>query len=136
MRELAVADAVYWFPAAIAIGLAKISDSLLDTFLRRWRRGANLRSALFLRGFPSKTLEAEAELDAIARRARESEELREYVMATPAERLLDALPDTPAGRRLRDDLERYFARYGHQIYNLDFRRRRRWSKRRCRCSSR
>ena len=27
VRELAVADAVYWFPAAIAIGLAKISDS-------------------------------------------------------------------------------------------------------------
>jgi rifampicin phosphotransferase len=120
VRELAVADAVYWFPAAIAIGLAKISDSLLDTFLRRLALASNLRSALFLRGFPSKTLEAEAELDAIARRVRESEALREDVMATPAERLLDALPDTPAGRRLRDDLEHYFARYGHQIYNLDF----------------
>src|SRR5215207_8417303 len=120
VRELAVADAVYWFPAAIAIGLAKISDSLLDTFLRRLAPASNLRSALFLRGFPSKTLEAEAELDAIARRVRESEALREDVMATPAERLLDALPDTPAGRRLRDDLEHYFARYGHQIYNLDF----------------
>lgn len=120
VRELAVADAVYWFPAAIAIGLAKISDSLLDTFLRLLAPAWNLRSALFLRGFPSKTLEAEAELDAIARRARDSEELREYVVATPAERLRDALPDTPAGRRLRDDLEHYFARYGHQIYNLDF----------------
>jgi pyruvate,water dikinase len=120
VRELAVADAVYWFPAAIAIGMAKISDSMLDTFLRLMAPERNLRSALFLRGFPSKTLEAEAELDAIARRARESEELREYVFATPAEHLLDVLPDTPAGRRLRDDLEHYFARYGHQIYNLDF----------------
>ena len=120
VRELAVADAVYWFPAAIAIGLAKISDSLLDTFLRLLAPAVNLRSALFLRGFPSKTLAAEAELDRIARRVRESEALREDVMATPAERLLDALPDTPAVRRLRDDLEHYFARYGHQIYNLDF----------------
>ena len=120
VRELAVADAVYWFPAAIAIGMAKISDSILDTFLRLMAPERNLRSALFLRGFPSKTLEAEAELDAIARRARESEELREYVFATPAEHLLNVLPDTPAGRRLRDDLEHYFARYGHQIYNLDF----------------
>ena len=120
VRELAVADAVYWFPAAIAIGMAKISDAMLDAFLRLMAPAGNLRSALFLRGFPSKTLEAEAELDAIARRARESEALREYVIATPTERLLDALPDTPAGRRLRDDLEHYFARYGHQIYNLDF----------------
>jgi phosphohistidine swiveling domain-containing protein len=120
VRELAVADAVYWFPAAIAIGMAKISDALLDTFLRLIAPAQNLRSALFLRGFPAKTLEAEAELDAIARRARESEALRQYVVATPAERLLDTLPDTPAGRRLRDDLAHYFARYGHQIYNLDF----------------
>ena len=120
IRELAIADAVYWFAAAIAIGVAKVSDSVLDSFVR-WappRRGLN--SGLFLRGFPSKTLEADAELDAIARRVRESPELRDFVLATPAETLLDDAPPTPAGEALRADLERYFARYGHQIYNLDF----------------
>ncbi len=120
VRELAVADAVYWFPAAIAIGMAKISDALLDAGLRVLAPASNLRSAQFLRGFPSKTLEAEAELDTIARQVRESAELRDVVIATPAESLLDALPDTPGAQALRDDLDRYFARYGHQIYNLDF----------------
>lgn len=120
IRELAWADAVYWFAAAIAIGTAKVSDSILDAFLSLAAPDKHLHSDQFLRGFPSRTLEAEAELDAIARRVRESAALREYVLNTPAERLLQDIPDTADGHVLRDDLDRYFARYGHQIYNLDF----------------
>jgi phosphohistidine swiveling domain-containing protein len=120
VRELAWADARYWFPAAIAIGAAKVSDAILDGFLRLAAPERDLHSGLFLRGFPSKTLEAEAELDAIARWVRESAALRDLVSATPAESLLDALPDTPPAQTLCDDLDRYFAHYGHQIYNLDF----------------
>jgi phosphohistidine swiveling domain-containing protein len=120
IRELAIADAVYWFAAAIAIGVAKVSDSVFDSFVRWAAPGSGLNSGLFLRGFPSKTLEMEAELDAIARRVRQSAELRDYVIATPAAKLLEDLPPTPAGEALWADLERYFARYGHQIYNLDF----------------
>ncbi|MGH2615823.1 MAG: PEP/pyruvate-binding domain-containing protein, partial [Thermomicrobiales bacterium] len=120
VRELAWADARYWFAAAIAIGAAKVSDWILDSFLSMAAPGRELHSGLFLRGFPSKTLEAEAELDAIAQRVRASAELRDYVLTSPAEKLLDALPDTPDAEVLRKDLDRYFARHGHQIYNLDF----------------
>lgn len=120
VRDLAIADAVYWFSAAIAIGAAKVSDWVLDSVLRAIAPERGLQSGQFLRGFPSKTLEAEAELDAIARRMRASGELRDLVAVTPAERLLDALPATPEGDQARRDLDRYFARYGHQIYNLDF----------------
>jgi pyruvate,water dikinase len=120
VRELTTADAVYWFAAAIAIGTAKVSDWILDGTLQVLAPDRGLHSGLFLRGFPSKTLEAEADLDAIARRVRASDELREVVVAAPAEGLLDTLPRTPEGEQLRRDLDRYFARYGHQIYNLDF----------------
>jgi rifampicin phosphotransferase len=120
VRELAMADALYWFTAAIAIGAAKVSDSILDSFLRWAAPQGNLQSSLFLRGFPSKALEAEAELDAIARRVRASDALRDYVISTPADRLLADLPQTAEGRALQEDLDRYFARHGHQIYNLDF----------------
>jgi pyruvate,water dikinase len=120
VRELAMADAIYWFTAAIAIGAAKVSDSILDSYLHWAAPQGDLQSSLFLRGFPSKALEAEAELDAIARRVRASAELRDYVLATPAERLLADLPHTAEGQALREDLDRYFARHGHQIYNLDF----------------
>lgn len=120
IRELAIADAVYWFSAAIVIGAAKVSDALLESLLPKIAPGRDLHSGQFLRGFPSPMLQAEADLDAIARRARASDALREIIANTPADRLLDALPETPEGRALRDDLRRYFARYGHQIYNLDF----------------
>jgi pyruvate,water dikinase len=65
-------------------------------------------------------LQAEVDLDAIARRIRASDELREIVVTTPADRLLAVLPQRPDGEAVRDGLQEYFARYGHQIYNLDF----------------
>jgi pyruvate,water dikinase len=119
-RELAWADALYWFAAAIAIGTAKISDWIFDRFLALAGPDQGVHSGLFLRGFPSRTLQAEAELDTIAARARESASLRALIASTPGGQLLEALPDSGEGRALRDDLHRYFARYGHQIYSLDF----------------
>ncbi len=120
IRELAIADAIYWFSAAIVIGAAKVSDALLDELLPRIAPGRDLHSGQFLRGFPSPMLQAEVDLDAIARRILASGELREIVATTPADGLLAALPRTPAGEAVRDGLRDYFARYGHQIYNLDF----------------
>jgi hypothetical protein len=34
VRTLAVADAVYWFAAAVPLGLARMTDALLDSFLQ------------------------------------------------------------------------------------------------------
>ncbi|MCC7022556.1 MAG: hypothetical protein IT338_07000 [Thermomicrobiales bacterium] len=120
IRELAIADAVYWFSAALVIGAAKVSDALLESILSKLVPGRDLHSGEFLRGFPSPMLQAEVDLDAMARHARTSDALREMIASTPADRLLETLPETPEGRALRDELQRYFARYGHQIYNLDF----------------
>ncbi|MFN8677056.1 MAG: PEP/pyruvate-binding domain-containing protein [Thermomicrobiales bacterium] len=120
IRELAMADAIYWFSAALVIGAAKVSDALLEGILAGIAPGLDLHSGQFLRGFPAPMMQAETDLDAIARGIRGSAELREIVTTTPADRLLAALPKTPGGQVVRNGLQAYFARYGHQIYNLDF----------------
>jgi pyruvate,water dikinase len=120
VHELAAEDAIYWFAAAVPLGLARVTDAALNRFLKSVSKGSRLTSGLFLRGFPSKTAEAQAELEAIARKINGSEELRAQVLNTPAPRLLDMLAEQPDGQAVLGDLQRYFDTYGHQIYNLDF----------------
>jgi len=79
-----------------------------------------MTSGMFLRGFPSKTIEAQAELEGIARRIQQNESLRGLVQNTSALALLAELRSNPAGQAVVHDLDQYFARYGHQVYNLDF----------------
>ena len=117
IRELAHEDAVYWFAAAVPLGLARTSDAALDRFLKSVSKGSRLTSGAFLRGYPSKTAEAQAQLEAIARKINDSDDLRERVFNSPASGLLTILaayPDIMAA------LRQYFDTYGHQIYNLDF----------------
>jgi phosphohistidine swiveling domain-containing protein len=126
VRELAARDAIYWFAAAVPLGLARVSDGTLDRFLksvsagRGSASGQRLTSGSFLRGFPSKAAQAQAQLEAIARRIEGSDTLRELVLDTPAAGLLPALAKHPEGQRVVDDLQQYLDTYGHQIYNLDF----------------
>jgi phosphohistidine swiveling domain-containing protein len=119
VRELAAEDAIYWFAAAVALGLARMSDAALDRFLKSVTAG-RLTSGSYLRGFPSKAAEAQAQLEAIARKIQASDSLREQVVNTPAQRLLDTLAEHPDGKSVMDDFQRYLDTYGHQIYNLDF----------------
>ncbi len=119
VRELASEDAIYWFAAAVALGLARMSDAALDRFLKIVSAG-RLTSGSFLRGFPSKAAQAQVQLEDIARKIHASEELREQVVKTPAPRLLDMLAAHPDGQMVLDDLQQYLDAYGHQIYNLDF----------------
>jgi pyruvate,water dikinase len=42
------------------------------------------------------------------------------VVATPVSRLLDTLPEHPGGAAIQEAIDRYLARYGHQIQTLDF----------------
>ena len=126
VRELAVADAVYWFAAAVPLGLARITDAALDRFLksatagRGSSNGPRPTSGPYLRGFPSKALEAQAQLEAIAREIHGSEALRDRVVTKPAGRLIDTLAQHPDGKPILDALGHYLDQYGHQIYNLDF----------------
>jgi pyruvate,water dikinase len=120
VRELALADARYWFACSLMLARAKTTDALLGRFLAMVARGRSLTSGMFLRGFPSPTLDAEAELARLAERIRASDELRTLVAATPAAGWADALAATPGGRALLTDFEGYLDRYGHQVYNLDF----------------
>src|SRR5262249_15174840 len=120
VRELARSEAVYWGSTTLALAAAKNSDMALDRFLSTTMPRRGLRSALFLRGFPSRALDAEVDLQAVAEQIRASEELRELVRTTPAQRLLDALKASPSGSGVVDRLQRYLDRYGHQVYNLDF----------------
>jgi pyruvate,water dikinase len=120
IRELARSEAVYWGSTTLALAVARGSDLALNHFLAVSMPRSRLRSALFLRGFPSKALEAEAELQAIAEQVRASDDLRELVGSTPARRLLDALKASPSGRAVVGRLQRSLDRYGHQVYNLDF----------------
>ncbi len=117
IRELAHEDAVYWFAAAVPLGLARTSDAALDRFLKSVSKESRLTSGSFLRGYASKTAEAQAQLEAIARKINESDDLREQVINTPASGLITILerhPDIMAA------LRQYLDTYGHQIYNLDF----------------
>ena len=120
VRELATEDAIYWFAAAVALGLARITDAVLDRFLKSVSNGLRLTSGSFLRGFPSKAVEAQAQLEAVARKIHGSDTLRELVLDTPASRLLLTLAEHPKGQGVMAGLQQYLETYGHQIYNLDF----------------
>jgi pyruvate,water dikinase len=120
VRELALADARYWFACVLMLARAKITDALLGRFLTMVARGRGLTSGMFLRGFPSPTVNAGAELEALAEQIRASNELRPLVTATPAADLPEALRSTPVGQDSLTAFARYLDQYGHQVYNLDF----------------
>ena len=117
IRKLAYADAIYWFEAAVPLGLARISDSALGFFLKVVMKDQNLTSGVFLRGFPSKTVEAQAHLESIARRIHDIDPLRTKVLHAPASELSEVLAQDP---EVLAAFQGYLDAYGHQIYNLDF----------------
>jgi phosphohistidine swiveling domain-containing protein len=120
IRELARAEALYWSSATLVMAVARGSEMALDFFLSVGLPTSGLHSALFLRGFPSRAIEAEAELQDLAAHVRGSDELRELVLSTPTPRLLDALHGSPAGVAIVEHLRSYLDRYGHRVYDLDF----------------
>ena len=125
ISEMAVADTSYWFGSALNLGLSRILDPTFDWLLKSFL----IRSALpkprpgssaFLRGFDSKALDAQADMESLANMIRESEQLRELVLVTPATQLIEALTAHPDGQPVLDGIQQYLDEYGHQIYNLDF----------------
>ena len=120
VRELAHEDARYWFACVLMLARAKVTDALLGRFLTMVAPSRNLISGMFLRGFPSPALDAEAELTELAERIHASDDLRTIVTATPAADLPEVLRSTPVGQDLLTAFSYYLDRYGHQVYNLDF----------------
>jgi pyruvate,water dikinase len=120
MQELTVADAFYWFEVSIILGLSKVTDNLLNSFLIKFGGKRGLTSGLFLRGFPSRTLKAQVDLETIAHKLRASSDLRKLVTKTPASQLLGELKADPDAEDALEGIQVYFEKYGHQIYTLDF----------------
>ncbi|MGZ3433072.1 MAG: PEP/pyruvate-binding domain-containing protein [Isosphaeraceae bacterium] len=118
IRELALSEARYWGSTTLVLAAAKGSEQLFDRFLAIAMPRRGLSSSLFLRGFASKALEAQAQLEAIAGHIRASDDLRQIARSGPAQRLLDALG--AGGGEVAEELRHYLDRYGHQVYNLDF----------------
>ena len=120
MRELVVADAEYWFSVSIVVGAAKVTDDLLNRFLQSWFVPGNLTSGAFLRGFPSKTLEGQVNLESIAAKIRCDAELCELFREASDEKPCETLIEHPSADAVRADIEKHLKEYGRQVYNLDF----------------
>lgn len=120
VRVLASADAAYWFQVSLVLAMAKVTDAALHRFLGSRLVPGDLTSGMFLSGFPSGTLQAQQDLEAIAAIVRQDKTLTGLVTAASAEDLLEVLRDASGGPPIVAELRRYLDTYGHQIYNLDF----------------
>ena len=118
VRELAFADAKYWFYITMMVGSAKVTEGLLNGFLSSRLVRGDLISGLFLRGFPSKTMEAQEDLVRIAADISRNARVREIVADAPVEELIDAIEEE--GTEISARIGAYLEQYGHQVYNLDF----------------
>ena len=125
ISELAAADSTYWFGSALNLGLSRLLDPFFDQLLKSPLIRFALPeprpvSASYLRGFDSKALDAQADMEAIASTIRESAALREAGLNTAADQLIEAFAAHPEGQPVIDGIQQYLNEYGHQIYNLDF----------------
>ena len=125
IAEIATADSIYWFGSAKNLGFSRLLDPLFDKLLKsffvRYAIPESRRaSAVFLRGFDSKALDAQADLEALADMIRGSAPMRNLVLNTAPGQLMASLAENPDSKPVLDNIQHYLEEYGHQIYNLDF----------------
>jgi phosphohistidine swiveling domain-containing protein len=120
MKSLTRAEGKYWHALRGVIGTAKGTDGAFQTFLEENAADEGLISGTFLSGFPSKTLEAEVAMRAIAQRINNNRSLYELTVITPATRFLAQLDQHPDGQPVRDAIDKYLYDFGRQVFNLDF----------------
>ncbi|MFK7915990.1 MAG: PEP/pyruvate-binding domain-containing protein [Pseudomonadales bacterium] len=120
VRALTFADARYWFYLTMMVGAAKVTEGMLGWFLSTWAVQGDLTSGMFMTGFPSRTLEAQENLDAIAARIVASDSLRELVRGSRPEALLEMLDANPEAAAVAAEIRKHLQIYGHQVYNLDY----------------
>ena len=120
IKALTLAEAKYWHALRAVIGTAKGTDGAFQTFLEKNAPDEGLISGTFLSGFPSRTLDAEVAMRAIAERIRANQALYELIIVTPAQRFLAALDLHPDGAPIRRAIDQYLHDFGRQVFNLDF----------------
>ena len=121
IRELAMEEGRYWASnGRHTLGAAKFTDEQLQCFLRETLPDRQFISGQFLSGFESKTMQANADLFAIAKLIRGNAELAFLIAATPPKFALRALRARADSCEVLQALASYLATYGHQGYNLDF----------------
>ena len=120
IRTLSWADAHYWRFVGQVLGFPRRADEALQEFLAEHAPDARFTSGMLLDGSGSPTMQAPIDLWRIVQRIRSDPKLEDLVVSTPAYRLLDALDGSAEGRQVVREIARYLARYGHQIYSLDY----------------
>ena len=121
IRALAIAEGDYWTDdTGHTFGVAKSTDSQLQTFLQESLPDHHFTSGQFLSGYKARTMLANAAMYEISKRIQADESLWELVVSTPATRLIDALEQHPDSAPVRKAIVEYLDTYGHQGYTLDF----------------
>ena len=121
IRDMAIEEGYYWSSnAGHTFGVAKSTDDQFQCFLRETLPDHNFISGQFLSGIESKTMQANAELFAIAKLIRANEALAFVVLTTPAKFLMPLLRGRDDCAQVNAALDEYLARYGHQGYSMDF----------------
>ncbi|MYK45170.1 MAG: hypothetical protein F4029_02965 [Gammaproteobacteria bacterium] len=120
IRTLSWADAHYWRFVDEVLAFPRRADEALQQFLGEHVPGANLTSGMLLDGSGSPTMQAPIDLWHIAQRIRSTPALQGLVVTTPAHRLLSALDAFAEGQAVVREIADYLAKYGHQIYSLDY----------------
>ena len=121
IRGLAIAEGDYWTDdTGHTFGVAKSTDSQLQTFLQENLPDHHFTSGQFLSGYKARTMLANAAMYKISKRIQADESLWELVVTTPAARLMDALEQHPDSGRVCKAIDEYLDLYGHQGYTLDF----------------
>ena len=120
IRTLSWADAHYWRFVGEVLALPRRADEALQEFLAEHAPDAGFTSGMLLDGSGSQTMQAPIDLWHIAQRIQSDPMLKDLVVATPAHRLFDALNGCAEGGPVVGEIARYLAKYGHQIYSLDY----------------
>ena len=119
--EMGIEEGRYWSAdSSHTFGVAKSTDDQLQCFLRETLPDHNFISGQFLTGIESKAMQANADLFAIAKLVRASEQLSYLVLSIPSQFLLHALRNEAAAVDVVAAIDAYLATYGHQGYSMDF----------------
>jgi pyruvate,water dikinase len=128
--ELLDAGTEYYTAVQTIIPIAASSEVLFTQFYERLvRRAGDPPAATFLLGFDSAPIQAEKSLYDLGKWVREQPGLAQYLRTTASPQLVDLLDGggTPAGvetttwQDWRGRFRAHLDRYGHTVYNLDFR---------------